>query len=90
MNLKQRIELIRERMKQVLEEGELRNVDKLLLKRALEHINKLEGDIKPTIKKLLKEIDDKIAIATASCMNVCIAYKEGLKDAKQLIKKTFR
>ena len=56
--IRERIELIRERIIQIQEEGELGNFDKLLLKRALEQVEMLREDVKSAVQGLLEEIKD--------------------------------
>ncbi len=60
MKLEQRIGLIKGRIMQVLEEEELGDCSRLLLKRALEHTDKLQEDVRLAARLLLEQIEEEI------------------------------
>jgi len=88
--MRERTEAIKERIIQVLEEGRLGNFDKLLLKRALEHVEMVKTDVKSAVEWFLKEIEKKkqevLNLESISKKEVDLAW---LSWFEELIKKAF-
>ena len=99
MKLEQRIGLIKGRIMQVLEEEELGDCSRLLLKRALEHTDKLQEDVRLAARLLLEQIEEEIKALkfrlkiaypiTEHQINAIEREIEVFEYCKSLIKKAF-
>jgi len=89
LKLRERINAIRERILQVMEEGNLSEFEKCLLRRALEHLEKIEEDVRKAVEKVLEEIEK-----VQNSIENPDFYGEGLFDgltiAREKIKKEFK